>query len=412
MTSESFSESIDEAVSQIDREALSQFELCDSCLGRLFAKVGMGMENSARGTVARQLLNYPTCEDIDQCKVCQGITSKFDHLTELALEAMKEWEAASFLVGTKFEQEVLAAEEQVWAESQAVHTEPIKAEFNREIGKRIEKMSGVTVDFAKPDLVIVIDTLYETIDLQANPIYFYGRYQKLTRGIPQTRWPCRECKGKGCKRCNETGMMYPNSVEELIGRVGMVHTKGSDHRFHGMGREDIDALMLGTGRPFVIEIKEPKIRSIDVQKLQDAINNSTEMIAISELRNSNSEEVVKIKSARPEKSYRVKVSFSAPVDKENLKEVVISLGGISIAQRTPQRVSHRRADLVRDRTVEKLEAELCSPTEAVFDVTAEAGTYIKEFVHGDDGRTVPNIAEKLGVKCKVETLDVLQIIDE
>jgi len=179
-----------------------------------------------------------------------------------------------------------------------------------------------------------------------------------------------------------------------------------------MGREDIDALMLGSGRPFVLEIKEPKVRKLDVQKLQDAINSSTDMIVISELRNSDSEEVVKIKSARPEKSYRVNVSFSTPIDKENLKEVVISLGGISIAQRTPQRVSHRRADMVRERTVQKLEAELLSPTEAVFDITAEAGTYIKEFVHGDDGRTVPNIAEKLGVKCKVETLDVLQIIDE
>ena len=411
MISEDFSAGIDEAVSQIDRGALSQFQLCDTCLGRLFAKVGMGMENSARGVVARQLLDYPACEDTDKCKVCQGITSKFDHLAELALEAMKEWEAASFLVGTKFEQEVLAAEEQVWAESQAAHTEPIKAEFNREIGKRIEKMSGIEVEFGKPDLVIVIDTLYETIDLQANPIYFYGRYQKLIRGIPQTRWPCRVCKGKGCERCNETGMMYPNSVEALAGRVALKHTKGSDHRFHGMGREDIDALMLGSGRPFVLEIKEPKVRKLDAKKLQDAINSSTDMIIISELRNSDSEEVVKIKSARPEKSYRVKVSFSESIDKENLKEVVISLGGISIAQRTPKRVSHRRADMERIRTVQKLEAELLSPTEAVFDITAEAGTYIKEFIHGDDGRTVPNIAEKLGVKCKVETLDVLQIID-
>ena len=412
MVSESFSESIDEAISQIDREALSQFQLCDTCLGRLFAKVGMGMENSARGLIARQLLDYPACDNAAQCKVCQGITSKYDHLAELALEAMKPWEYFNFLIGTKFEPEVLAAEEQVWAESQAVHTEPIKAEFNREIGKRLEKMTSIEVEFGKPNIVAIVDTLYESVDVQVAPMYMYGRYQKHSREIPQTRWPCRKCNGKGCERCNETGMMYPNSVEELAGRVALKHTKGSDHRFHGMGREDIDALMLGRGRPFVLEIKEPKIRTLDFQKLQKAINDSTDMITISELRNSDSEEVVKIKSARHNKSYQVKVAFSTPVDEENFKEVVLSLGGISIAQRTPQRVSHRRADKVRERMVIKLEAELLSPNEAVFDITAEAGTYIKEFVHSDEGRTEPSIAGKLGVKCEVKTLDVLEIIDE
>ncbi len=412
MVSEDFKEGIDEAISQIDRESLSQFQLCDTCLGRLFAKVGMGMENSARGIIARQLLDYPACEDTAQCKVCQGITSKFDHLAELAMEAMKSWEHSNFLIGTKFEPEVLAAEEQVWAESQAAHTEPIKAEFNREIGKRIEKMTGVEVEFGKPHIVAIVDTLYESVDIQVAPMYMYGRYQKHSREIPQTRWPCRQCNGKGCDRCNETGMMYPNSVEELAGRIALKYTKGTDHRFHGMGREDIDALMLGRGRPFVLEIKEPKIRTLDLQKLQKDINESTDMIIISELRNSDSEEVVKIKSARPNKSYRVKVAFSTPVTEENFKEVVVSLGGISIAQRTPQRVSHRRADMVRERTVEKLQAKLLSPTEAEIDITAEAGTYIKEFVHSDEGRTVPSIAGKLGVKCEVKTLDVLEIIDE
>ena len=412
MVSEDFRTGIDEAVSQIDKEALNQFQLCDTCLGRLFAKVGKGMENSARGIIARQLLEYDACEDAGKCKVCQGITSKYDHLAELALQTTKPWEFNSFLVGTKFEPEILAAEEQVWAESRAVHTEPIKAEFNREIGKRLEKITGIVVEFGKPDIVVIIDTLYETVDIQVNPIYFYGRYQKLSRGIPQTRWPCRKCNGKGCERCKETGMMYPNSVEELAGRVALKHTNGTDHRFHGMGREDIDALMLGTGRPFILEIKEPKIRKLDLQQLQKSINDSTDLIIISELRNSDSEEVVKIKSARPQKSYRVNVSFSEPIDKENLKEVVISLGGISIAQRTPKRVSHRRADMERVRRVEKIEAKLLSPTEAVIDITAEAGTYIKEFVHSDDGRTVPSIAGKLGIECEVKALDVLEIIDE
>ncbi len=412
MDSEGFSQGIDSALEQIDVDSLKQFQLCDSCLGRLFAKVGMGMANSDRGIIIRQKLNIQACQDSSECRICQGITSKYDRLSETALEALEPWEFGNFLVGTKFEPEVLAAEELVWAETQATHTEPIKAEFNREIGKRLEGMTGIPVEFSKPDIVAIVDTLYETVEVQVSPMHIYGRYRKLSREIPQTRWPCRKCKGKGCERCNGTGMMYPDSVEELCGRVALEHTGGSDHRFHGMGREDIDALMLGRGRPFVLEIKEPRKRSIEYQKLQEDINSSTEKIEVSELRQSDSDEVVRIKGARSKKSYRVTVSFSGPVEEENLKEVVLSLGGTSIAQRTPLRVSHRRADKERIRTVESIQAELLGPTEAVFDISAEAGTYIKEFVHGDGGRTEPSISGKLGVKCEVRTLDVLEIIDE
>jgi len=41
----------------------------------------------------------------------------------------------------------------------------------------------------------------------------------------------------------------------------------------------------------------------------------------------------------------------------------------------------------------------------------ESGTYVKEFVSGDDGRSVPNFSEALGMQCRVEVLDVLAIND-
>ena len=59
-------------------------------------------------------------------------------------------------------------------------------------------------------------------------------------------------------------------------------------------------------------------------------------------------------------------------------------------------------EFIRNR-INELEAEI--------DITAEAGTYIKEFVNGDGGRTVPSIAGKLGMGCQVKELDVLEILD-
>ena len=109
------------------------------------------------------------------------------------------------------------------------------------------------------------------VRLQINPIFIEGRYRKLIRGIPQTKWPCTKCKGKGCEECNFTGKQYPESVEELLSETVLKHTNGYEAKFHGAGREDIDVRMLGTGRPFVLEIKEPKIRKIDLKKIEEEV---------------------------------------------------------------------------------------------------------------------------------------------
>jgi tRNA pseudouridine synthase 10 len=83
----------------------------------------------------------------------------------------------------------------------------------------------------------------------------------------------------------------------------------------------------------------------------------------------------------------------------------------AIAQRTPRRVAHRRSDRVRDRRI--VAAQLVEAGEGRFtlDVRTEAGTYVKEWVEGDEGRTDPSLASLVGAPLKVEYLDVLEIHD-
>ena len=51
-----------------------------------------------------------------------------------------------------------------------------------------------------------------------------------------------------------------------------------------------------------------------------------------------------------------------------------------------------------------------SPQWFALDVQAEAGTYIKEFCHGDFGRTRPNVGMLLGgVEVQIAELDVVHI---
>jgi tRNA pseudouridine synthase 10 len=106
------------------------------------------------------------------------------------------------------------------------------------------------------------------------------------------------------------------------------------------------------------------------------------------------------------------VRFQTDFDHGKLNEVVTSLAGKPISQLTPNRVVHRRANLERLRTVRSIRVESVNGSEVVFVVEADSGTYIKELMHGDQGRTQPNVAGIVGVPCEVLELDVIAIGDK
>jgi tRNA pseudouridine synthase 10 len=87
----------------------------------------------------------------------------------------------------------------------------------------------------------------------------------------------------------------------------------------------------------------------------------------------------------------------------------VALTGVVLAQRTPQRVDDRRADLVRTRRIIDVAVEESAPDRMVLRVRTEPGTYVKEFVSGDGGRTEPSLAGVLGVPCVCSELDVLAV---
>ncbi|UCE80425.1 MAG: tRNA pseudouridine(54/55) synthase Pus10 [Methanobacteriota archaeon] len=388
--------------------------LCNHCLGRLFATVSTGLSNAQRGAIVRFTSAgiSPLPRDRD-CAVCGSLFSEVQKFAKLGVSASEPYEHSNFLVGTKIDPEVIEAEEQLWIDLDARETESIRSEMNREIGKVIEALLEVPVEFAKPDIVLLVDTMFDRVMVDVAPLFAYGRYRKHSRTLPQTRWPCRECRGKGCPRCDGRGRMYESSVQDLIGPVVMRHAEGEVDFFHGMGREDVDALMLGNGRPFVIEIRRPRKRSLDHGAMEREINACAEgIVEVEGMRESSRSELRRIKSAAYPKTYRVRVRFEADFEHRKLNDIVRILDEKPICQLTPHRVAHRRANLERTRTVHRMEIESIEAREVVFVVEAESGTYIKELMHGDDGRTRPSVAEIVGVACEVTELDVIHIEDK
>lgn len=138
-----------------------------------------------------------------------------------------------------------------------------------------------------PDAVHEAATL--TVSYDHGPVYVAGRYEKWSRDLSQTPWVIED------KRISES------SVEELIcptvqkhfradsynfssGALGVAYDHTNEHR--EAGREDIDVRMLPPGRPFVLELVNPrKTRFHESQfgEMQEQVNRSTPRVQIRDL---------------------------------------------------------------------------------------------------------------------------------
>ena len=208
--------------------------------------------------------------------------------------------------------------------------------------------------------------------------------------------------------------MYQNSVEEYVSHPFLKAGQGISSKFHGSGREDIDARMLGTGRPFVIEISEPKKRNLDFESIIEEIKLNSEgkvEISLEGITNRSKVREIKTRSSRNAKAYRAIVSLEEPLpdDLTILETVSSELSGTLIQQRTPIRVAHRRADKIRTRKVISFKIEKVAPTQITVYLVCEGGLYVKELIHGDQGRTQPNFSDKLGIPAVVSELDVIEV---
>lgn len=491
---------------------------CDPCLGRLGGKKRYEQSIEQSGEEIRGIVEKGNShltkvrEEIPLCPFCENLFEEVDLLTDIIYDSISPYQFKRLQLGARFPKSQIEEEDSQRKRYGSGGCDGLKTGLVAEIAKRLnQRLDGVTLVNDKPQILALIDVLTLSVDLDVRAHYMYGRYRKLERGIPQTRWPCRACKGRGCERCEMTGLQYQKSVQDLIGNPLLSVFGSKEHAFHGMGREDIDVRCMGRGRPFVIEMKEPTLRIADPVELMKMINDNAEgSIDITSLRDSTRSEVVRLKETPAEKSYTIRFKLmplneaeytvlTAPLDltkenkgrsknkrkrrgdnkrdntkplpteieTENIKpgkdklstmkkaelvalcveygvkksgtkdelierilnveepvvetfdlpeddfiiKSILSLEGVKLAQRTPERVAHRRADLVRRRTVFEVHqpvVEMMEDGSREIEVTmrCESGTYVKETVHGDSGRTQPSIASLLKAKCEVIWLDV------
>ncbi len=440
----------------------NKYYICVHCLGRMFSLLGSHTTNQERGNslllsltmenhkiflsnnkeqreialvnlkilaekanylpakrvLSNEGLKYVTLNSSRTCYLCQNIFLKIKTYGEKAITALEGIEFCNFLVGSTPDSQIINREDDFKANFKLLEAESFKSHFNRDIGKYLSERLNKPPDFSKPDISIVFFVNYESSSLKLNlkSLFIYGRYNKFIRGIPQTHWLCKNCMGRGCIKCDFSGKQYLTSVEEIISPIFVKESKATDSKFHGAGREDIDVRMLGTGRPFIIELRNPQIRTLILTKIEKKVNKvNKKKVRIRNLRISNKQEVVHMKSeaSNNKKVYKALVKTREKIPKrifeEKIRVLKLALENNKINQRTPLRVSHRRADKIRKKIIYKIGGKFVKSNLFEFTIETQGGTYVKELINGDTGRTSPSFSDLFEVPLVCKELDVLEI---
>ena len=176
---------------------LAEFPLCDNCLGRLFAGYGRGLSNRDRGRAIKTLLLMKFHGEVGRgglsedkkgevirvlnnmgsisetvlrevfgvepefkpCYICGRDLEVFlDSLTRKVVDYLKELglRIRSFVVGCRVARDIIEREENLCFVHSIGGSESIKSEVKRELGKRVMKLTGLRVDFDRPDVVVLV----------------------------------------------------------------------------------------------------------------------------------------------------------------------------------------------------------------------------------------------------------------
>ncbi|XP_070788324.1 tRNA pseudouridine synthase Pus10 isoform X2 [Pituophis catenifer annectens] len=225
------------------------------------------------------------------------------------------------------------------------------------------------------------------IDIQCNngAIFVAGRYNKYSRTLPQTPWII------------DGERKMESSVEELILEHLMLAFKADSFNFSSSGREDVDVRTLGNGRPFAVELVNPRkvqLTAVEMKELQQRGHCTYE-------RRGRREDQV-LQCLNMDKESDPKGRHYVP----RLYEGCMSGVDLKLDQKTPLRVLHRRPLAVRIRVIHSMQSKYIDEHHFRLHLKTQAGTYVKEFVHGDFGRTKPNIGFLLKTTADILELDV------
>ncbi|GDY15947.1 tRNA pseudouridine(54/55) synthase Pus10 [Nitrosopumilaceae archaeon] len=371
----------------VANQIMQDYDLCDSCLGRLFSKQLHLSSNKLLG----KKLKMSVRQSSTKCFICKNLLDNLTPYLKLMLDASSKYDFSSMIVGALIKPSVIDRDDYIRSKYKLRGIDSVKTDITKELGKQFIKKTKKTIDFLNPDLTFTINFKDESCQLRSKPILLHGRYTKSERGLPQKQKSCVNCSGKGCRCCDFHGISEYDSVEGKLSEFLFDKFGGTTAKFTWVGGEDKSSLVLGSGRPFFVKIQNPFKRDLVLP------------------RKITSDSVVmhncKIISLPPKTPIKFNSSIELKISTENeiLPATMAKLKSILNGPVVVYETSGKRSEKV----ISDLKYKKTSKNCFTLFIKAEGGLPVKRFVDGDD--VTPGIRQIMNDKCTCITFDFLEI---
>ena len=365
---------------------LKKYDLCDQCLGRLFSKQ---LRLSSNKLLGKKLHKNSTFQS--KCYVCKNLFCNLDHFLKLMLDSSSNYTFKTYGIGIMIKPSIVDRDDFLRSQYQLKGIDSVKSDITKELIKLFTKKTHKMMDPFDPEITFTVNLKDESCQLRSKSITIFGRYVKSKRGYSQKQKSCDNCSGKGCRICDFHGISEFESIEGIISKLIFKKFGGTTAKFTWIGGEDKSSLVLGSGRPFFVKIKNPSKRKC---KLSDEDFNSVSLFNLKLVHESPK------KSLTFHSKIKIKISTKLQINSKNLQKLKdLTTYPITVYEKSGKRYEKKIFDLKYKKN---------STNVFTLIISAEGGFPIKRFVIGDD--VLPNISSVLDTTCMVQEFDFLDII--
>jgi len=371
----------------IANQIIRNYELCDSCLGRLFSKQLHLSSNKLLG----KKLKMSVRQSSKKCFICKNLLDNLTPYLKLMLDASSKYDFSSMIVGALIKPSVIDRDDYIRSKYKLRWIDSVKTDITKELGKQFTKKTKKTIDFLNPDLTFTINFKDESCQLRSKPILLHGRYTKSERGLPQKQKSCVNCSGKGCRSCNFHGISEYDSVEGKLSEFLFDKFGGTTAKFTWVGGEDKSSLVLGSGRPFFVKIQNPFKRNLILPR-----KITSDSVVIHNCK------IIYVPPKTPIK-FNSTIELKISTENEILPTTMVKLKSILSGPVVVYETSGKRSEKV----ISDLKYKKTSKNCFTLFIKAEGGLPVKRFVDGDN--VTPGIRQIMNDKCTCMTFDFLEI---
>lgn len=342
--------------------------------------------------------NFPTLKHYSKinninCLICKGIFSKINDIVHTMFEMIHFQEIYryhSFTIGTTLPHYMFDIEDSIRSHYKLKGLEDIKSSFNSKIRNKFQSLSKKKLNIINPDIKInlfISDNNDYSIKILSRSLYLLGRYTKK-------KFMAQREKNvlKNNHIYNHDSIISKNQTVQTIIQKTLSNCIRSDKMvFTWYGSEDDNSQVLGKGRLFLVQLINPRERTIKINKVFTGDGISFKIIEKKDLLQ-NVKRNFRIKN-------KIFIKTSNPINKIhfiNLNELNNSI------------IKYRYKSKILYKKIYHIKFKKLDPYHLIINIECDSGLFLRQFIEGRNF-IKPNISLALHNQCECLKFDIMDI---